>query len=172
MSSEVLRCSNCGALLDNEQSTCSYCNAHTIAAEKKENQNPNNLATKKPKNKFFNTYNIVIIAIMTALSLILSEFPKIPIFFLDIDFSDVPIIFSAFYIHPLTAVFISLVKKGFYNGTIFHRIIPGFMIQGGDPEGTGMGGPGYSIKGEFSANNFENNTSKTAVEKCLKLAAQ
>ncbi|AGY74582.1 peptidylprolyl isomerase [Clostridium autoethanogenum] len=53
--------------------------------------------------------------------------------------------------------FISLVKKGFYNGTIFHRIIPGFMIQGGDPEGTGMGGPGYSIKGEFSANNFQNN---------------
>lgn len=53
--------------------------------------------------------------------------------------------------------FISLVKKGFYKGTIFHRIIPGFMIQGGDPEGTGMGGPGYSIKGEFSSNNFENN---------------
>ncbi|MHC6180043.1 peptidylprolyl isomerase [Clostridium sp. JNZ X4-2] len=52
--------------------------------------------------------------------------------------------------------FISLVKKGFYNGVIFHRIIPGFMIQGGDPEGTGMGGPGYSIKGEFSSNNFAN----------------
>ncbi|MFL0197180.1 peptidylprolyl isomerase [Clostridium sp. WILCCON 0269] len=53
--------------------------------------------------------------------------------------------------------FISLVEKGFYNGTIFHRVIPGFMIQGGDPEGTGMGGPGYSIKGEFSSNNFKNN---------------
>lgn len=52
--------------------------------------------------------------------------------------------------------FISLVKKGFYNGLIFHRVIPGFMIQGGDPEGTGIGGPGYSIKGEFSANNFDN----------------
>lgn len=52
--------------------------------------------------------------------------------------------------------FISLVEKGFYNGTIFHRVIPGFMIQGGDPEGTGMGGPGYSIKGEFSSNNFKN----------------
>jgi peptidyl-prolyl cis-trans isomerase B (cyclophilin B) len=53
--------------------------------------------------------------------------------------------------------FISLARKGFYDGTIFHRVIPGFMIQGGDPEGTGMGGPGYSIKGEFSSNGFENN---------------
>lgn len=52
--------------------------------------------------------------------------------------------------------FVSLVKSGFYNGLIFHRIIPGFMIQGGCPEGTGMGNPGYSIKGEFSANGFKN----------------
>jgi peptidyl-prolyl cis-trans isomerase B (cyclophilin B) len=58
--------------------------------------------------------------------------------------------------------FISLVKKGFYDGTIFHRVIPGFMIQGGDPDGTGMGGPGYSIEGEFKSNGFENNLKHTA----------
>ena len=53
--------------------------------------------------------------------------------------------------------FISLVKKGFYNGLTFHRVIPGFMIQGGCPDGNGMGGPGYSIKGEFTQNRFPNN---------------
>ena len=52
--------------------------------------------------------------------------------------------------------FISLIKKGFYDGVGFHRLIAGFMIQGGDPDGNGMGGPGYSIKGEFTSNGFKN----------------
>ena len=65
-------------------------------------------------------------------------------------------------IAPVTVEnFVKLVKEGFYDGVIFHRVIPGFMIQGGDPTGTGMGGPGYTIKGEFTANGFKNDLKHT-----------
>ena len=57
--------------------------------------------------------------------------------------------------------FIALANSGFYDGVVFHRVIPGFMIQGGDPDGNGTGGPGYEIKGEFSANGFKNDLKHT-----------
>ena len=65
-------------------------------------------------------------------------------------------------IAPITvANFVKLANEGFYNGLIFHRVIAGFMIQGGDPTGTGMGGPGYQIKGEFSSNGVKNTLKHT-----------
>ena len=65
-------------------------------------------------------------------------------------------------IAPITVQnFIDLAEKGFYDGLIFHRVIRGFMIQGGDPDGTGCGGPGYTIKGEFSSNGVQNNLAHT-----------
>lgn len=65
-------------------------------------------------------------------------------------------------IAPITVEnFVKLIKNQFYDGLIFHRVIPGFMIQGGDPEGNGMGGPGYSIKGEFLSNGFKNDLKHT-----------
>ncbi len=63
---------------------------------------------------------------------------------------------------PITVEnFVKLAKDGFYDGLIFHRVIPGFMIQGGDPDGTGMGGPGHTIKGEFRANGVNNDLKHT-----------
>ena len=63
---------------------------------------------------------------------------------------------------PITVKnFVDLAEKGFYDGLIFHRVIPGFMIQGGDPTGTGMGGPGHTIKGEFAANGVKNDLRHT-----------
>ena len=65
-------------------------------------------------------------------------------------------------IAPITVDnFVKLAGSGFYDGLTFHRVIPGFMIQGGDPDGTGMGGPGYTIKGEFTNNGFKNDLKHT-----------
>lgn len=88
----------------------------------------------------------------------MEENKKKPIVTMEIEGQEVPIVIE---LEPEVAPntvnnFISLVKKKFYDGVIFHRVISGFMIQGGDPKGQGTGGPGYSIKGEFSGNGVKN----------------
>ena len=70
------------------------------------------------------------------------------------------------------ANFVNLVEAGFYDGLIFHRVIPGFMIQGGDPQGTGMGGPGYTIKGEFAHNGFRGRTTCATRAACCRWRAR
>ena len=108
---------------------------------------------------------LIVLALATAGVIIyakLSEpdYSKVPYPTVTIEMEDGGVIRLELYpdIAPITVDnFVSLVKKGFYDGLIFHRVISGFMIQGGDPKGTGMGGPGYTIKGEFKANGVVNN---------------
>ena len=108
---------------------------------------------------------LIVLALATAGVIIyakLSEpdYSKVPYPIVTIEMEDGGVIRLELYpdIAPITVDnFVSLVKKGFYDGLIFHRVISGFMIQGGDPKGTGMGGPGYTIKGEFKANGVVNN---------------
>ena len=92
----------------------------------------------------------------------LAETEKVPVATIEMQNGDVMKLELYPDIAPNTvANFIELANSGFYDGLIFHRVIPGFMIQGGDPQGTGMGGPGYTIRGEFTANGFENDLSHT-----------
>ena len=93
-----------------------------------------------------------------------TDTPMTGISYVQIDVKDYGTIVAELYADtaPITvANFLSLVDSGFYDGLTFHRIISGFMIQGGDPEGSGMGGPGYSIKGEFNTNGFQNDLKHT-----------
>lgn len=102
----------------------------------------------------------IMVAVCEEMRIIMSKLPEVTF-----EFEDGKKIIAQLYpeIAPNTVNnFISLVKKGFYDGLIFHRVIDGFMIQGGDPQGTGMGGPGYYIAGEFAQNGFENNLAHTA----------
>ena len=86
------------------------------------------------------------------------EFTENPVVVMTMDSGDVVRIELYPDVAPMTVTnFVALVEDGFYDGLTFHRIIPGFMVQGGDPDGTGMGGPGHVIKGEFKSNGFENN---------------
>ena len=100
---------------------------------------------------------VLLMALALLLSAALAETAQHPVATIEMENSGVIRLELYPEVAPNTAAnFIQLANGGFYDGLIFHRVIEGFMIQGGDPTGTGMGGPGYSIKGEFAANGVEN----------------
>jgi len=114
---------------------------------------------KTPDSKKFGLIAVIAALLIIAVIIVTSSIPeKNPIVTIEMDNGDLIRIELYPKVAPNTVKnFISLINKGFYNGLTFHRIVEGFVIQGGDPLGDGTGGPGYSIKGEFTANKFRNN---------------